>query len=239
LAAEQYKFMEDLAKSIAVVAPKVSDRLEVRLQVPQQPDHLDIAVGFGLQPTARPHPVRVSTAAQDETGQVRQLRVAGCEKVFREKITGTTADRPRLRELMKKLAPGDVVITPAVDWLSRDTTDLLIIARDVQRAGASIRSLAEPFLDTTSDFAEIIFAILGVAAKLERRRILERTARGRADAKEKGVKFGRKPTLTPHQVKEARARLDAGETQRSVARSYNVSQSTISRLEREHKARRC
>ena len=62
---------------------------------------------------------------------------------------------------MKKLAPGDVVITPAVDRLSRDTTDLLVIARDMQRAGAGIRSLAEPFLDTTSDFAEIIFAILG------------------------------------------------------------------------------
>jgi Helix-turn-helix domain of resolvase len=66
--------------------------------------------------------------------------------------------------------------------------------------------------------------------KLERRRILERTARGRADAKANGVKFGRKPILTPHQQKEARQRLEAGETQRSVARSYNVSQSTISRL---------
>jgi hypothetical protein len=109
---------------------------------------------------------RISTAAQDETGQVRQLKAAGCEKVFREKITGTTADRPQLRALIKNLAPGDVVITPAVDRLSRDTTDLLIIARDMQRAGAGIRSLAEPFLDTTSDFAEIIFAILGVAAKL-------------------------------------------------------------------------
>jgi DNA invertase Pin-like site-specific DNA recombinase len=114
--------------------------------------------------------------------------------------------------------PGDVVTTPAVDRLSRDTTDLLIIARDMQRAGAGIRSLAEPFLDTTSDFAEIIFAILGVTAKLERRRILERTARGRADAKANAVKFGRKPTLTPHQQKEARDRIAAGETQRSVAR---------------------
>jgi DNA invertase Pin-like site-specific DNA recombinase len=173
---------------------------------------------------------RVSTAAQDETGQVRQLRAAGCEKVFREKITGTRADRPQLGKLMKRLAPGDVVITPAVDRLSRHTTDLLVIARDMQRAGAGIRSLAEPFLDTTLDFAEIIFAILGVAAKLERRRILERTARGRADAKANGVKFGRKPTLTPHQQQEARKRLEAGETQRSVARSYNLSQSTISRL---------
>jgi DNA invertase Pin-like site-specific DNA recombinase len=173
---------------------------------------------------------RVSTAAQEESGQVAQFKAAGCQKVFREKITGTTAERPQLKKLMKALAPADVVIAPAVDRLSRDTTDLLVIARDMQRAGAGIRSLAEPFLDTTSDFAEIIFAILGVAAKLERRRILERTARGRADAKAKGVKFGRKPILTPHQQKKVRACLDAGETQRSVARSYNVSQSTISRL---------
>jgi DNA invertase Pin-like site-specific DNA recombinase len=69
-----------------------------------------------------------------------------------------------------------------------------------------------------------------VAAKLERGRILKRTARGRADIKAKGVKFGRKPTLTPHQQEKARKRLEAGETQRSVARSYNVSESTISRI---------
>ena len=163
-------------------------------------------------------------------GQLAALKGAGASTVFKEKVSGVKADRPQLAALMKKLTHGDVVMTPAVDRLSRDTTDLLVIARDMQRAGAGIRSLAEPFLDTTSDFAEIIFAILGVAAKLERRRILERTARGRADAKEKGVKFGRKPTLTPHQQKEARARIAAGETQRSVARSYNVSQSTISRL---------
>jgi len=172
---------------------------------------------------------RVSTAAQDLAPQLAQLKAAGCEKIFREKITGTTADRPQLRKLISVLAPGDVVITPAVDRLSRDTTDLLVIAREMQRAGAGIRSLAEPFLDTTSDFAEVVFAILGVAAKLERRRILERTERGRADAKAKGVRFGRKPKLTEYQQREARARVAAGETQRSVARSYNVSQSTISR----------
>src|SRR5271154_322843 len=137
------------------------------------------------------------------------------------------------RNWITKLDPGDVVIIPAVDRLSRDTTDLLIIAREMQKAGAGIRSLAEPFLDTTSDFAEIVFAILGVAAKLERRRILDRTARGRADAKEKGVKFGRKPILTPHQQREAIKRRDVdGETLRSIARSYNVSPATISRLPR-------
>ncbi len=173
---------------------------------------------------------RVSTDAQDLTSQLVQLKAAGCEKTFREKITGTTADRPQLKKLMRDLAPGDIVITPAVDRLSRDATDLLVIARDMQRAGAGLRSIAEPVVDTTSDFAELVLAMLGVAAKLERRRITERTARGRADAKAKGVKFGRKPKLTAHQRREALERIEAGETQRSVARSYNVSQATISRL---------
>ena len=173
---------------------------------------------------------RVSTVAQDLASQLAQLKAAGCEKVFREKITGTAAERPQLKKLMATLTPGDVVVIPAVDRLSRDTTDLLVITRDMQRAGAGLRSLAEPVLDTTGDFAELVLAMLGIAAKLERRRITERTARGRADAKAKGVKFGRKPILTPHQQKEARARVEAGEPQRSVARSYNVSQATISRL---------
>ena len=173
---------------------------------------------------------RVSTDAQDLGNQVAQLRAAGCVTVFREKMTGTHAERPQLKKLTAKLESGDVVVIPAVDRLSRDTTDLLVIARDMQRAGAGLRSLAEPVVDTTSDFAELVLAMLGVAAKLERRRIMERTARGRADAKAKGVRFGRKPILTPHQQKEARERIDAGETQRSVARSFNVSQATISRL---------
>jgi hypothetical protein len=79
--------------------------------------------------------------APDLASQVTQLKAAGCEKVFREKITGTTADRPQLRKLMGALAHGGVVIIPAADRLSRDATDLLVIARDMQRPGAGLRSL--------------------------------------------------------------------------------------------------
>jgi DNA invertase Pin-like site-specific DNA recombinase len=129
---------------------------------------------------------------------VARLKTAGCEKMFREKITGTTVERPQLRKLMAALAHGDVVVIPAVDRLSRDTTDILAGRRG--EAGASP--------DRSS----------------------KRTARGRADAKAKGVKFDRKPKLTPHQQREARERLAAGETQRSIPRSYNVNQATISRL---------
>ncbi len=97
--------------------------------------------------------------------------------IFREKITGTYAERPHLKTLMSKLDAGDVVVIPAVDRLLRDPTDLLVVGSDMQWAGAGPRSLGEPVVDTTSDFAE-----LAMAAKHERR-IMERTARRRADAK--------------------------------------------------------
>jgi len=171
---------------------------------------------------------RVSTEAQDLSSQLAPLKGAGCEKVFREKITGTTADRPQLRKLMAALAHGDVVIIPAVDRLSRDTTDLLIIAREMQKAGAGIHSLAEPFLDTTSDFAEIVFAILGVAAKLERRRIVERTARGRADAKAKGVKSA--ASLPSPLISSAKRSSGATWTAKRCARQPAATMSARSRF---------
>src|SRR5689334_17521424 len=107
---------------------------------------------------------RVSTAAQDLATQRGQLEATGCERIVCETMTGTHADRPKLRKLLAGLQPGDTITTPAVDRISRDTTDLLVIAREIKQAGAGLRSLAEPFLDTTSDFAEIVLAILGVAA---------------------------------------------------------------------------
>jgi DNA invertase Pin-like site-specific DNA recombinase len=73
-----------------------------------------------------------------------QLNGRRIDTIYREKISGATADRPQLKKLMDKLAAGDVVVIPAVDRLSRDTTDLLVIARKVQRAGAGLRSIAEP-----------------------------------------------------------------------------------------------
>jgi DNA invertase Pin-like site-specific DNA recombinase len=79
-------------------------------------------------------------------------------------------------------------------------------------------------------YGRLMLTVLGGLAEFERELIRARTAEGRARAKANGVKMGRKPKLTPHQQKEARKRIDDGETQRSVARSYNVSQTIISRL---------
>jgi DNA invertase Pin-like site-specific DNA recombinase len=174
---------------------------------------------------------RVSTGGQDLTQQAEALRAAGCQKVIREtRSAGANADRPKLRQALKSLEPGDVLVVTAIDRLARDTRDLLNILHEVKLSEAAFRSIAEPLVDTSSELAEVVIAVLGIAAKWERGRIIARTTAGRVQAKAAGIKFGRKPTLTPHQIREASARVASGETQRNVARSFNVSQATISRI---------
>ena len=173
---------------------------------------------------------RVSTDAQDLTSQLAQLKAAGCERVFREKISGATADRPQLKKLLATIGHGDVLIIPAVDRLSRDTTEFLVIARELQKAGAGLRSLAEPVVDTTSDFAELVLAMLGVAAKLERRRIKDHSARpSRREGQGREV-WPQAEAYPPPDARGDQRRDVDGETLRSIGRSYNVSAATISRL---------
>ncbi|MBM2716209.1 recombinase family protein [Mesorhizobium caraganae] len=174
---------------------------------------------------------RVSTEAQDLASQVERLQAAGCERIFFEKRSGKDANRRQLQRLLKVLRPGDLVHAVVSDRIARDPVDMLDILSTVTAAGASLRLLDEPFIDTTSEMSDLMLFLLGWAAKWQRRRILENTANGRARAKAKGVKFGRKPKLSLQQRAEALARLAAGEAQREVADSLMVSGSTISRLQ--------
>lgn len=74
---------------------------------------------------------RVSTAAQDLATQLGQLEAAGCERIYHDKLSGLTTDRPQLKKILAIAGAGDTVIIPAIDRLSRDTADLLTIARDL------------------------------------------------------------------------------------------------------------
>ncbi|WP_176500806.1 recombinase family protein [Sphingomonas sp. HMP9] len=177
---------------------------------------------------------RVSSNGQDLAQQLAQLDAVGCTKIYREKISAATADRPQLKRAIAALDAGDVLMVTSTDRLARNTRDLLNILYVVKEAGAGFRSITEPMVDTTSEFAEVIIAVLGVAAGWERHRITERTTAGRAQAKARGVKFGRRAALTPHQQAEALQRLAAGDTQRTVAALLGVNQATISRLYRTH-----
>jgi DNA invertase Pin-like site-specific DNA recombinase len=97
--------------------------------------------------------------------------------------------------------------------------------------GAGFRSLADAWADTTTPHGRLMLAVMGGLAEFERDLIRARTGEGRARAKARGVRLGRKPKLTPHQVREALARREVGEPLTDIARSYNVSHSTISRLQ--------
>ncbi|MBP2498234.1 DNA invertase Pin-like site-specific DNA recombinase [Methylobacterium sp. PvP062] len=107
---------------------------------------------------------------------------------------------------------------------------MLTIARDLRAAGVGLHSLTEPILDTTNEMADVILAVLGLAAKLEHKRLRERTTAVRAKAKADGVRFGPNPKLTPHQQREAIRRRDIdGESPASIGRSFNFNRQTISR----------
>lgn len=173
---------------------------------------------------------RVSTESQDLASQIERLETAGCQKIFLEKLSGKDTNRRQLQRLLKVLKPGDVVHAVVSDRMARDPFDMLQIVRTVTSAGAELRLLDEPFIDTTSEMSDLIVFLVGWAAKWQRRRILENTSNGRARAMARGVKFGRKPKLSQQQRREALASLAAGEAMLVVARRYNVSKSTISRL---------
>lgn len=177
---------------------------------------------------------RVSTDDQDLTNQRAELHEAGCTRIFAEKITGTKRDRPELARLLDHLRAGDVVTVTRLDRLARSTRDLLDIAERIQAAGAGLRSLAEPWADTTSAAGRMVLTVFAGIAEFERSLIIDRTRNGREAAKARGVKFGPRPTLSPAQIAHARELIDQdGRTVKQVAELLGVHRSTLYRaLER-------
>jgi DNA invertase Pin-like site-specific DNA recombinase len=173
---------------------------------------------------------RVSTQDQRLTGQLEALRAAGATMTYREKVSGARADRPQLAKLMAALKPDDVVVVTKLDRLGRSTRELLELIDRIGKAGASFRSLGDPLWDTSSSQGRLLSTLLAAIAEFERELIRERTGEGRKRAMAAGVKFGRKPKLSPFQRAEALKRRAAGETLASIAKSYAVDISMISRL---------
>src|ERR1700688_4629538 len=125
---------------------------------------------------------------------------------------------------------GDVLLVTGLDRLARSTRHLLNTLAAIADRGARFRPLGDTWADTTTSHGRLMLTVLGGLAEFERDLIRARTSEGRARAVANGVKLGRKPKLTPHQQAEAIRRREAGEVLTDIARSYNVSHSTISRL---------
>jgi DNA invertase Pin-like site-specific DNA recombinase len=173
---------------------------------------------------------RVSTNGQDLASQQAELMAAGCGKVFAEKVSGAKTERAELAKLIRRLEPGDILIVTRLDRLARSTRDLLNVLATVGEREAGFRSLKDTWADTTTPHGRLMLTVLGGLAEFERELIRARTGEGRKRAKARGVRFGRPAALTPHQRQEVIQRLAEGAVQADLARSYGVSQATISRL---------
>jgi DNA invertase Pin-like site-specific DNA recombinase len=174
---------------------------------------------------------RVSTLDQNLSGQLEALKAAGATQIYREKVSGVRADRPQLGKLMGSLKARDIVLVTKLDRLGRSTRELLDLIERIGKAGAAFRSLGDPLWDTSSSQGRLLSTLLAAIAEFERELIRERTGEGRKRAMASGVKFGRKRKLSDYQRAEAIKRRASGETLASIARSYAVDISMISRLQ--------
>jgi DNA invertase Pin-like site-specific DNA recombinase len=161
---------------------------------------------------------------------VDELTKAGCSKIYKEKVSGAKTDRAQLAKVIRALDEGDVLLVTRLDRLARSTRDLLNVLDEISKRGAGFRSLKDTWADTTTPHGRLMLTVLGGLAEFERELIRARTGEGRKRAMERGVKFGRPPSLNAHQRSEALARLAAGDSQADVARTYRVDPATVCRL---------
>src|SRR5262249_52701841 len=171
---------------------------------------------------------RVSTDDQSPDLQLTALKRAGCKKIFTDKASGATTKRPELAKCLKALDAGDTLIVWKLDRLGRSLRDLIGLLDDLKARGVSFRSLTEA-IDTATPTGRAMWQMVGILAELERSLIQERTKAGRAAAKARGVKMGRKPKLSPQQVAHARQLREQGQRSRQIAQLLKGSERTVER----------
>jgi DNA invertase Pin-like site-specific DNA recombinase len=173
--------------------------------------------------------VRVSTDEQSDSSQIDALEAAGCERIYREKYSGKTKQRPELERMSDTLRSGDVVIVQRLDRLGRSLKDLIELLDGFKSQQVQFISLNES-IDTTTAVGELAFHMIGSIAQFERRLISERTKAGLDAARARGRKGGRKQKLTPSDIKKAQAMLlDPDMTKAEVARHFSISRPTLNK----------
>lgn len=190
----------------------------------RDPGTLDLASGGLMLGYAR-----VSTGSQSLAQQRTDLKAVGCMRLFEEKASGAKRNRPELERMLDHLRTGDVVTVTRLDRLARSTRDLLEIADRLRSIGAGLRSLAEPWADTTTPAGRMVLTVFAGIADFERSLILTRTSAGRKAAQARGVRFGRPLALAADQVDNARCLIAEGLAMSVVAKRLNVHPTTLYR----------
>ena len=167
---------------------------------------------------------------QSNALQARSLKAAGCERLFEEAASGGRWDRPELHRMLDQLRVGDTVVVWKLDRLSRSLKDVLHIMEKIGKAGAGFRSLTEA-IDTTTPAGRMMMQMVGSFAEFERAMIQERTSAGIAAARAEGRIGGRRKKLDAAKRREiAESVLSGRKTGAEMARLYDISQPTVSRI---------
>lgn len=172
---------------------------------------------------------------QSNRAQARALAESGCKRVFEEKASGGRWERPELHRMLDQLRDGDTVVVWKLDRLSRSLKDVLHLMDRIASAGAGFRSLTEA-IDTTTAAGRMMMQMVGSFAEFERAMIRERTTAGLAQARAEGRIGGRRRKLDAKKRREiAESVLSGRKSGAEMARLYDVSEPTVSRIVAEHR----
>lgn len=162
---------------------------------------------------------RVSTDDQSVDAQLKALRSAGAEKVFRETASGAKSDRRQLARALKEMEEGDTLLVTRLDRVARSTRDLLNILDAVAKTRAGFCSLHDAWADTTTPHGRLMLTVLGGLAEFERDLIRARTGKGRDRAKARGVHMGRPQNSPAISVRKLWRRLPKARPRRRTWRA--------------------
>lgn len=188
--------------------------------------------------------VRVSSVDQNEGRQVKQLEEAGCQVLFKEKISGATMDRPELKKMIDSLKPGDIVVVSDLTRISRSSRDLFELVEIIKDKGACLKSIKDTWLDTTTEnpYSTFLLTVMAGVSQLERDLIKQRQAEGVALAKEAGKYRGRvKKYIQTHPgMNHAIEMYESGKyTVKQICEITKVSRSAFYRATNERKELTC
>ncbi len=173
---------------------------------------------------------RVSSEGQSLEQQDQKLQSYGCNKLFSEKMSGATSNRSQMKAAIDFVREGDKFVVTRLDRLARSVGDLANIAKTLERKGVDLVVLDQK-IDTSTPTGKLMFNMIGAFAEFERDLIHERCMEGIERAKAKGVRFGRKPTLSSSELAKMRVEFASSEMGKSeLAKKYGLSRASLYRL---------
>ncbi len=171
---------------------------------------------------------RVSTKEQNLDTQIEQLKSYGCEAIIEEKHTGSTFKRPALEQLLQELKAGDRLIVSRVDRLGRNTLQLLELVKELNERNVTL-FIIELGMEATHRNGKTFLTILSAIAENERELLAEKRTAGLKNAKEKGVKLGRKGKERGQVDQAIELWLENKKTIKQIEQATGVSKSILYR----------